>query len=245
MSRTSERVRAELQDRTGVDFARYADDRFLDAVTGWSVVKGVAVDILLSLGAWVALVTMAVILALGPAVDGNPATGLVLGSAVAGGGVAAAVLGGRLRRRAPAELGRVFDASAVMVDRVAVDIASGRLSVGYADAAKGLTLVAALPALTRAAQRRFPLLGTLVAPLIGSILTRALSRLWPSAPSDAVLTGVEGASRRLEETLRVVRERAVPRLTGAMRWATLPLFAAGGALVVIGAAIALISVAAG
>lgn len=245
MSRSSERVRADLQARTGVDFTRYADDEFLDAVTGWSILKGLVVDAALALGASLALVIAAVVLTLVTSIDDEAAVGVVIGSVVAGVGLAAAAFGLRLRRRAPDELGRVFDASAAMTDRVAADIASGDLVVSYADAVKGMTLVAAIPALTRAAQRRFPLIGTVTAPVIGAILTRALSRVWPAGAGEVVAGRLGGTSRRLEGALQTARSRTVPKLAKAMRWATLPLLVAGVVLMVLGGAISLIAAATG
>jgi hypothetical protein len=245
MSRPSERVRADLQARTGVDFTRYADDDFLDAVTGWSVLKGLVVDAGLSVGAGLILAIVALAFVLISAVDGEAAVGVVIGAVVAGIGITAAFFGLRLRRRAPDELGRVFDASAAMTDRVAADIASGELVVSYADAVKGMTLVAAIPALTRAAQRRFPLVGTVTAPVIGAVITRALSRVWPSSAGEAVAGRLEGTTRRLEGALQSARSRTVPKLATAMRWATMPLLVAGTVLVVLGGAITLISAAGG
>lgn len=245
MSRSSERIRADLQTRTGVDFTRYADDEFLDALTGWSILKGLVVDAGVSIAAGLALGILALVFVLVTSVDGEAAVGVVIGAVVAGFGIAAGSFGLRLRRRAPDELGRVFDASAAMTDRVAADIASGDLVVSYADAVKGMTLVAAIPALTRAAQRRFPLVGTVTAPVIGATLTRALSRVWPAGAGEVVAGRLEGTTRRLEGALQTARSRTVPKLATAMRWATLPLLVAGAVLVVLGGAIALISAAVG
>lgn len=245
MSRSSEKIRADLQARTGVDFTRYADDDFLDAVTGWSVLKGLVADAALSLGAGLALVAAAIVIALVTSVDGEAAVGVVVGAVVAGFGISAAVLAVRLRRRAPDELGRVFDASAAMSDRVAADISSGELVVSYADAVKGMTLVAAIPALTRAAQRRFPLVGTVAAPVIGAMLIRALNRVWPASAGEMMAGRLEGTTRRLEGALQTARSRTVPKLATAMRWATLPLLVAGAVLMVMGGSISLISAATG
>ena len=61
---------------------------------------------------------------------------------------------------------------------LALQVASETVSA--AQAARGLALVAAAPALTRVAQRRFPLVGTVAAPAVGAMLTRTLARVWPS-----------------------------------------------------------------
>jgi hypothetical protein len=242
MSRSSERIRADLQARTGIDFARYADDELIDAVTGWSGLKGLLIDAGSALVAGVAVVVVALV-ATAADYPRQTVVGLVVGGVVAGFGVSAGVFAFRLRRRAPEEVGKVFDLARAMVDRVAADISRGDLVVSYTDAAKGIALVAAVPAITRVARRRFPLIGTIAAPAVGAVLTRVLTRVWPTGMGDAVTARVEGTSHRLEETLQAARERAVPKLATAMRWATLPLLAAGGTLTILGLAVALISVA--
>lgn len=243
MSRSSERIRADLQARTGIDFARYADDELLEAVTGWSGLKGLLIDALSALVAGVAIVVVAALVAAATDASRQAVVGLVVGGVVAGFGVSAGVFAFRLRHRAPEEVGKVFDLAGAMVDRVAGDISRGDLVVSYTDAAKGIALVAAVPAMTRVARRRFPLVGTLAAPAVGAIVTRVLTRVWPTGMGDAVTARVEGTSHRLEETLHAARERAVPKLATAMRWATLPLLVAAGTLTVLGVAVALISVA--
>lgn len=242
MSRSPEHIRADLQARTGIDFTGYADDGLIDAVTGWSRMKGLLMD---AGSAPVAGVSVVVVALVATAADYPRQTvvGSIVGGVVAGFGVSAGVFALRLRRRAPEEVGKVFDLAGVMVDRVAADIAGGDPVVSYTDAAKGITLVAAVPAMSRAARRRFPLIGTIAAPAVGAMVTRALTRVWPTGMGDAVTARVEGTSHRLEETLHAGRERAVPELPTAMRWATLSLLVAAGTLTIPGLTVALISVA--
>lgn len=243
MSRSSERIRADLQARTGIDFARYADDELIDAVTGWSGLKGLLMDAGSALVAGGSVVVVVALVAAAADYPRQTVVGLIVGGVGAGFGVSAGVFAFLLRRRAPEEVGKVFDLAGVMVDRVAADIAGGDLVVSYIDAARGIALVAAVPAMTRVARRRFPLIGTIAAPAVGAIVTRAMTRVWPTGRGDAVTARVEGTSHRLEETLHAARERALPKLASAMRWATLPLLVAAGTLTILGVTVALISVA--
>lgn len=242
LNTTSERVRGELLAETGVDFRRYADDDLIDAVTGWSGIVALATEfgISLALGASVALV--AIVLAVVIDLDFESRVGIVVGGLIAALGVLVAMFARRGRRRASDEAAKVFDLTEAMVDRVAVDVASGRINVTPAQAAKGLTIVAAAPALTRVAQRRFPLVGTLAAPAVGVLLTRTIARLWPTTDGDGIpLAGLEGTARRLNEAVGSARRVVLPKLAAAIRWATFPLSVTGYLLVLIGAAVVVIS----
>ena len=243
MSATSERVRAELQTQTGVDFRRYADDDLIDAVSGWSGLVGLAKDFGISLGIGLGVVLVAVVVALASGLAVEAGVGVIVGGVVAGLGVMVAFFALRARRRAPTEAAKVFDLSSAMVDRVAEDVATGRVTVTPAQAVRGLALVAAAPALTRVAQRRFPLLGTLAAPAVGALLTRVLARVWPSGGEGHPLVGLEGTARRLNEAVRSAEVVVLPKLARAVRWATMPILVAGAVLVAIGVATALLSVA--
>lgn len=244
MRREAGELRARLQRQTGVDFATYADDDLVDAVTGWSGLLGLVADLGLSVAAGLVVVAGAVTLAWTSGASFEAGAGIVIGGLAAGAGLAAAVFGVRARRRAPTEVGRVFDVAGAMAARVADDAAEGRLEVSPADAARGLTMVAAIPALTRAARRRFPLVGIVAAPVAGALLTRILARVWPSGDGHPAGSGLEGGVRRLEQTLTSVRSTTLPRITTAVRWATLPLLVAGALLIIVGLVVAAIGVAA-
>lgn len=241
MSSTASRLRAELQAETGVDFATYADDELMDAVTGWSGLVGLAFDLLVAVGIGAATLVVSVIGAGAMGLEAEAPIGVVVAGFVAGAGLAALVFALRARRRAPAEVTKVFDLAGVMVERVADDVATGKLSVGVGDAARGLAIVAAVPALTRVAQRRFPLVGTLAAPATGALLARVLSRVWPTGGGQP-LTGIEGPARSLRQALDSARGTIVPKLATAVRWATFPLLVGGVTLVAIGIVVGFVSV---
>ena len=243
MSATSERVRAELQTQTGVDFRRYADDDLIDAVTGWTGLLGLAKDFAISFLIGLSVILAAVIVALATGMEAEADAGLIVGGVVAGLGVMVGFFALRARRRGPAEAAKVFDLTGGMVDRVAEDVATGRVTVTPAQAVRGLALVAAAPALTRVAQRRFPLLGTLAAPAVGAFLTRILARVWPKGSDGPPLVGLEETARRLNEAVLSAETAVLPKFTKAVRWATLPILLAGGVLVVIGIVTAVLSVA--
>lgn len=242
MSATSERVRAELEAETGVDFRRYADDALIDAVTGWSGIVALATEFGISLGfgALVAVIAIAV------AFIGNfgfeARVGVIVGGLIVGLGVILVMFALRGRRRAPSEAEKVFELTETMVDRVAEDVATGRITVTAAQAARGLAIVAAAPALTRVAQRRFPLVGTLAAPAVGALLTRTLARVWPAASGGLPLTGLEGTARRLNDAVAAARRAVIPKLATTVRWATLPLIIAGTVLGLIGLGVAAVSI---
>lgn len=242
MSATSQRVRAELRAETGVDFNRYRDDDLMDAVSGWSGVLGLVGDGLMALG--VGVVVILVTGSVGLVVTSAPEAriGMIVASVVAGTGVGVIVFSVRARGRLPAEADKVFALTSAMADRVAVDVAGGRLSVTAAQAARGLAIVAAVPALTRVAQRRFPLIGTLMAPLVGSILARGLARVWPDSRDGDALVGLEGTARRLDQAIGSARSAVVPKLATAVRWVTLPLIVGGCVLLTIAFLVGVLSV---
>lgn len=241
MSSPSSRTRADLHTRTGIDFSQYVDDELVDSITGWSGLLGLVKELGMSIGIGLLVAVGAIVVAVVRESSSDESTGLVIGGIVTGTGVAAFTFALRLRRRIPAEANKVFEVAGAAADRVARDVASGRLTISSGDAARGVTLVAAIPALTRAARRRFPLLGTVAAPMAGAILSRALMRVWPTGHAATPLSGLERPARRLEDTLRTVSQSVLPRVTTAVRWATLPLAAGGLALVVLGAAVVLLS----
>jgi hypothetical protein len=241
MSSPAARVRAELQARTGVDFATYADDEFIDAVTGWSGLLALGKELAVAGAIGVGVLATAVIWALAGDHGFDTSVGLILGGLVAGVGAGLTYFAIRVRRRAPEEASKVFDVAGEMADRVAADIADGRLEISASDAARGVAIAAAIPALTRAAQRRFPLAGLLIAPALGSIISRTLFRVWPSGGAPTPLSGLERPARGIEQALESVRAAVIPKLSRAVRWASLPFIAAGAVLVVMGAFIALIS----
>ncbi len=241
MNASSSHLRAELQARTGIDFADYADDELVDAVTGWSGLVGLVGDLLIAAGTGLAvLVSLSLAAALG---EWSPEEriALVATGATLGLGTAALLLVRRVRRRTPRETTRAFDLAGRMAGRVASDIESGRLKVGVGDAARGLVIVAALPTMTRVARRRFPLVGLLVAPVTTALVTRILTRAWPPGAAGTPPDSVAATARRIEFTLDSARDTVVSRLEAAVRWATLPLLAGGVTLILVGATIALIS----
>ena len=103
MSATSERVRAELQTQTGVDFRRYADDDLIDAVTGWTGLLGLAKDFAISFLIGLSVILAAVIVALATGMEAEADAGLIVGGVVAGLGVMVGFFALRARRRGPAE----------------------------------------------------------------------------------------------------------------------------------------------
>lgn len=241
MTSPAARVGADLQARTGIDFSRYVDDELVDSITGWSGLLGLVRALAVAVGTGLVVVVVCVTLAAIAEMSSDERTGLVIGGIVVGAGVAGFVFALRLRRRIPAEAGKVFDVAAASVDRVAADVAAGRLTVTAGDAARGVTLVAAIPALTRAARRRFPLVGTAAAPAVGAVLSRALMRVWPTGSGAIPLAGLESPARRLEETLKGVRQSVLPKVATAVRWATLPLLVGGIVLTLLGAGVVLVS----
>lgn len=241
MRRSPAEIRADLQERTGVDFAEYADDEFVDTVTGWSGLLGLVKDFAIGVGVGLLLVVAAILAAINLSLPADARSGLVIGGVVAGIGAAVCVFVLLLRRRVPTEATRVFDVAGKMAHRVADDLASGRLTIGVGEAARGVALVAAIPALTRATQRRFPLVGTLFAPAAGALVSRVIARVWPASPGSVPLTGLEKPTRQLEETLGSVRAAVIPRVATAVRWVSLPVLIGGGVLVVLGIAVVLIS----
>src|SRR5690606_21022330 len=115
-----------------------------------------------------------------------------------------------------------------------------------ADAARGIAVVAAVPALVRVAQKRLPLLGTLLGPVAGSMVSRVLLRVWPSGRRGGPgLDRFGGAANQLQAALSSARDGIVPRLGRAVRWGTLPLVVGGAVLVVIALAVLLLSLAVG
>ncbi len=243
MSATTERVRAELEAQTGVDFARYRDDTFIDTVTGWSGLVGIAIDLMVAVGVGAVVVVAHVMVAAAGSLGAEAAIGLTVGGLVSSVGVAVATFALRLRRRIPTEADKVFVVSAAMADRVASDLGSGNLRVTPSQAARGMALVAAVPAMIRIAQRRFPFFGTVAAPIAGAVLTRALTRAWPETTGGEAITGLEGTALRLEGAVEAARQAVVPRLSGVVRWATLPLILAGGTTVALGMLLTGISIA--
>lgn len=244
MSSPAARVRADLQARTGVDFAAYADDEFVDTVTGWSGIVALGKELAMALGGGLLVLVAAVVWAFLGDYGFDERVGLILGGLVAGVGTAVMLLSIRVRRRVPEEASKVFDAAGSMVEKVAVDLESGRLRVNASDAARGIAIVATIPAMTRATQRRFPLVGFLLAPAVGSLLSRALVRVWPSDGGGVPLTSLDRPARRLHSTLDSIRQSVLPRLARTVRWATLPLLAAGGFAIIMGLALAVLSLAA-
>lgn len=241
MNSPAARLRADLQARTGVDFAQYVDEELVDSVTGWSGLLGVIRELAISVGVALAIVTGAVIVAATVDLSTDESSGTIIGGVVLAFGAAAATFALRLRQRIPAEAGKVFDVAGTAVDRVAADVASGRLRITAGDAARGVTVVAAIPALTRVARRRFPVLGLLAAPAVGTVLTRALLRVWPGGQDATPLTGLERPARHLEETLRAVGAATLPRVSTAVRWATIPLLVGGAVLAFLGLAVIALS----
>lgn len=241
MSSRASRLRAELQAETGIDFATYADDELVDAMTGWTGLLGLIFDLLIAVGVGAAALLMAVIVAATTGLEAEARIGVVVAGFVMGAGLAALVFALRARRRAPAEVTKVFDLAGKMVERVADDVAAGKLSIGVGDAARGLAIVAAVPALTRVAQRRFPLVGTLAGPAAGALVARILARVWP-AGGGSPLAGIEGPARSLGHALDSARNTVIPRLATTVKWATLPLVVGGGVLVTIGIVVGVVSV---
>lgn len=111
------------------------------------------------------------------------------------------------------------------------------MNVTVSEAARGVVMVAAIPALVRASRRRFPLVGTVVGPVVGTLLGRAIPRLWPAGSRSASISGLEGPARRLDAALESARRAVLPRLATGVRWATLPLLLAGFVLAFIGLAV--------
>ena len=242
MSATSERIRAELQAQTGADFWRYADDDLIDAVSGWSGLVGLAKDFGISLALGIGLALIAVAVALTTGLDAEAQVGVLIGGIVAGLGAMIAFFALRARKRAPSEAAKVFELTGAMVDRVAEDVATGRITVTPSQAARGLALVAAAPAMTRVAQRRFPLVGTLAAPAVGALLTRVLARVWPAGGASEPLVGLEGTARRLNEAVGDAQTAVIPKLAKAVRWVTVPILVAGFVILAIGCLTALLSI---
>lgn len=239
-------LRAQLESSTGVDFATYADSEFVDTISGWSGLLAIVKEAALSLGAGLAVVVGAVLLAATGSFDSDAATGTVIAGVVGAIGVAAIVFALRLRRRIPTEIDKVFEVSGRLADRVSADIAAGRLQISAADAARGIAVVAAVPALVRVAQKRLPLLGTLLGPVAGSMVSRVLLRVWPSGRRGGPgLDRFGGAANQLQAALSSARDGIVPRLGRAVRWGTLPLVVGGAVLVVIALAVLLLSLAVG
>jgi hypothetical protein len=244
MSATSERIRAELQAQTGADFRRYADDALIDAVSGWSGLVGLAKDFGISLALGIGLALVAVAVALTTGLDAEAQVGVLIGGIVVGLGAMVAYFALRARKRAPSEAAKVFELTGAMVDRVAEDVATGNITVTPSQAARGLALVAATPALTRVAQRRFPLIGTLAAPAVAALLTRVLARVWPAGGGGHPLVGLEGTARRLNEAVGDAQTAVIPKLATAVRWVTVPILVAGFVIMAIGSLIVLLSIVA-
>lgn len=238
-------LRAQLQASTGVDFAGYADAEFVDTITGWSGLWAIVKEAAVSLAVGVAVAAVAIVAASTSGAESDASTGMVISGVVGGLGVALAVFALRLRRRIPTEVDRVFEVSARLADRVAADIAAGDLQVSASDAARGIVVVAAVPALVRVTERRLPVLGMVLGPVAGSMVSRVLLRVWPSGKLALTLDRFGSATDRLHATLSAARDAIVPRLGRAVRWATLPLLLAGGALVVVAVAVLLLSLAVG
>lgn len=242
MNRTALRLRAELEETTGIDFARYADRELADALTGWTSAKGIARDLLVALAVTGAVIVIA-ILAAWLAVSGfDPRAGLVIGGVVAGLGAGVWTFSSRLRRRIPTEVARVIDLSERLVGRVSADLRAGHLSVGANQLAEGLAVVVVIPAVAGATRKRAPLVGLVVAPLIANLLTRILVALWPRPrPTGGAGTSGESVERLLAQALEAARPAVLPRLGRGVRWATLPLTAAGSILIVMGVTVAALS----
>jgi hypothetical protein len=242
MNRTALRLRAELEEATGVDFARYADRELADALTGWTGTKGIARDLLVALAVAGAVIVTA-ILAAWLAVSGfDPRAGLVIGGVVAGLGAGVWSFSSRLRRRIPTEVERVIGLSERLAGRVTADLRAGRLSIGANQLAEGLAVVAVIPAVAAATRKRAPLVGLLVAPLIANLLTRILVALWPrSRPAGGAGISGDGVERLVAQALEAARPAILPRLGRGVRWATLPLTAAGLILTVMGVTVAALS----
>lgn len=246
MNRTALRVRGELEQATGIDFAGYADPELVDALTGWTGALGVVRDLAVSLAAVLAVGIVAMVAAWQLVTGFDPRAGVVIGGIVAGLGVGAWVFTTRIRRRIPTEVERVIDLSGRLVDRVGDDMRTGRLSVGANQVAEGLALVAVVPALTRVTRRRIPVVGLVIAPLIGNLLTRILVAVWPrSGTGGAIGLGGGGAARMVDQALDSARSSIMPRLDRGVRWATLPLLAAGLILVLMGGTVAALSIISG
>lgn len=243
MNATSEKVRAELQAETGVDFKRYADDDLIDAVSGWSGLMGLAKDFGTSLAAAALVLAVAVGSALVGRWPVEIRIGVIVGGVLAAVGVLAVMFAFRARKRAPTEAAKIFELTSSMVDRVAEDVATGRLTVTPTEAARGLALVAAAPALTRVAQRRFPLVGMVAAPAVGALLTRVLARVWPQTGGGSAMLGLEGTARRLNEAVSSAEAAVLPKLATGVRWATIPLLLGGFLIGGLGVVIALASIA--
>lgn len=230
-----------MRARTGIDFAEYVDDELVDSVTGWSGLLGVVRELALSVGGGIVLAGGVIGTAFVADLDGDETIGLIVAGLMAGAGAAALTFALRLRRLVPTEVAKVFDVAAAAADRVARDVSSGRLTITAGDAARGVTLVAAIPALTRAARRRLPVLGLMVAPAVGAVLSRALVRVWPTREGTRPLSGLERPARRLHGTLDRVSDTVMPGIERAVRWATLPLAVAGAVLATLGVTVAAVA----
>jgi hypothetical protein len=137
---------------------------------------------------------------------------------------------------------RVIGLSERLAGRVTADLRAGRLSIGANQLAEGLAVVAVIPAVAAATRKRAPLVGLLVAPLIANLLTRILVALWPrSRPAGGAGISGDGVERLVAQALEAARPAILPRLGRGVRWATLPLTAAGLILTVMGVTVAALS----
>lgn len=244
VGRGVERLRAELETETGIDFARYRDDAFVDAVTGWTGLVGVVKDLLVAM--LVAGVVAVSVVAASLLRDGKIGTtvGAIVGGVVLAGGTFTVVFVRRIRVRIPAETDHVFVVTARMADALATEVTAGTIQLTPAQASRGLALVAAVPAITAVARRRFPVAGLVVAPVASGILSRTLLRLWPTGDGGEAIRGMDDWLHRLQAATARARAAVVPRVATTVRWVTLPLTLVGLALCGIGAAVTALALSA-
>src|SRR5690606_41761935 len=74
----------------------------------------------------------------------------------------------------------VCGVSARCTDRDAVGNAPADRQVSGSDAARGIVVVAAVPAMVGVTERSLPVLGMVLGPVAGSMVSRVLLRVWPS-----------------------------------------------------------------
>src|SRR5690606_41315373 len=97
-----------------------------------------------------------------------------------------------------------------------------RRSSDLSDAARGIVMVAAVPALVRVTERRLPVLGMVLGPVAGSMVGRVLLRVWPSGERALTLDRFGSGPDRHHATPSAARDAIVARLGRAGRWATRP-----------------------
>jgi hypothetical protein len=231
----SERIRAQVRTETGIDFAKYRRQADRIVVSDPDLGGRLLRDAVLISAAGLGVVVLVVGLVVATDVSGVAAFLAVLGSLIAGLGVAALVAAGRARIRIPTEIDAAFGIASRVADEASDELTA--VSASAEHIVRGLVIVSAIPALAAILTRRLVLVGVVARPFIERMLTRVADRGIP-----AVIATMPDAAPRVQTiatSVAVSRDRVVGRARRLSRWVTVPLTVVGGTAAALGVVVVL------